>query len=125
MRCFKTAVLLTLGMGATFPALAQIAPIQSLPLRQQNGIAISGTVDSVVGDNFTLSGGSGAIIVNAGPRWDQEITVTPGEQLIVVGEYNNDEFDAFQITRASGEVITIRNSSDQPAWASLSRQLDR
>ncbi|TVQ07387.1 MAG: DNA-binding protein [Leptolyngbya sp. DLM2.Bin27] len=113
MKFFTTAVLLTLGIGVTFPALAQIVPIQSL--RQSDGMAISGTVDSVVGHNFTLSDGSGEITVNAGPRWNREIAITPGEQLIVVGEYNNDEFDAHRITRASGEVITLRNGINQAA----------
>lgn len=115
MKFLSTAALLTLGLSAIFPALAQTVPIQSL--RQQNGITISGTVGSVVGNNFTLDDGTGDIIVDAGPRWYQAITVTPGEQLTVVGEYSNDEFDAYRITRASGEVITIRNGPGRPPWA--------
>ncbi|PSN10530.1 DNA-binding protein [filamentous cyanobacterium CCT1] len=115
MKFISTAALLTLGLSAMLPALAQTVPIQSL--RQQNGITISGTVGSVVGNNFTLGDGTGEIIVDAGPRWYQAITVTPGEQLTVVGEYDNDEFDAYSITRASGEVITIRDGSGRPPWA--------
>lgn len=115
MRFFTTAVLLTLGLGTTFPVLAQIVPIQSL--NQQHGVTISGTVDSVVGNNFTLSDGSGEIIVEAGPRWYQEITVTPGEQVMVAGEYDNGEFDAYRITRANGDLIVIRNGPGRPPWA--------
>lgn len=115
MKFFTTALLLTLGIGATFPALAQIVPIQSL--RQQEGLTIAGTVGSVVGNSFTLSDDTGEIIVDAGPRWYQEITVTPGEQVTVVGEYDNGELDAHRITRANGEVITIRNGPGRPPWA--------
>jgi uncharacterized protein YdeI (BOF family) len=115
MKFFTTAMLLTLGIGATFPALAEIIPIQSL--RQQEGITISGTVGMVVGNSFMLSDGSGETIVDAGPRWYQDITVTPGEQVTVVGEYDNGDLDASRITRANGEVITIRNSPGRPPWA--------
>ncbi|MBW4655262.1 MAG: DNA-binding protein [Kaiparowitsia implicata GSE-PSE-MK54-09C] len=106
---------LTVVLGVGSPLLAQTVPIQSL--RQQDGIAISGRVDGVVGNNFTLSDGSGEIIVDAGPRWYQEINIAPGEQLTVVGEYDNGEFDAYRITRASGEVLVIRNGPGRPPWA--------
>lgn len=115
MKFFTTALLLTLGIGATFPALAEIVPIQSL--HQQEGMTISGNVGSVVGNNFTLSDGTGEIIVSAGPRWYQAINVTSGEQITVLGEYDNGEFDAHRITRASGEEIMIRNGPGRPPWA--------
>ena len=115
MKFFTTALLLTLGIGATFPALAEIVPIQLL--RQQEGTTIAGTVGSVVGNSFTLSDGSGEIIVDAGPRWYQDITVSPGEQVTVVGEYDKDAINAHRITRANGEVVTIRNGPGRPLWA--------
>lgn len=107
--------LLGLGLAAGQPILAQAVPIDSL--RQQAGLTISGTVGSVVGNDFTVSDGTGEIIVDAGPRWYHEITVTPGEQVTVVGEYDNGELDAYSITRANGEVITIRNGPGRPPWA--------
>jgi hypothetical protein len=62
----------------------------------------------VVGNNFVLEDGSGQIIVDAGPRWWQPLSITPGEQLIVRGEVGRSgELDAFSITRANGSVITI------------------
>lgn len=123
MKFFTTALLLTLGIGATFPALAEIVPIQSL--RQQEGTTIAGTVGSVVGNSFTLSDGSDEIIVDAGPRWYQDITVAPGEQVTVVGEYDNDALDAHRITRANGEVITIRNGPGRLPWAGSPNYLQR
>jgi hypothetical protein len=115
MKCLAAIAGLTFGLGVGSPLLAQTVPIQSL--QQQDGITISGTVGSVVGNNFTLSDGSGEIIVDAGPRWYQEINVTPGEELTVVEEYDNGEFDAYRITRANGEVIVIRNGPGRPPWA--------
>lgn len=98
-----------------FPALAQTVPIEAL--RQQGGITLTGTVGSVVGNSFTLSDGTGEIIVGAGPRWYQEVTVLPGEPLTVVGEYDQGEFDAYRITRANGDVIVVRDGPGRPPWA--------
>jgi hypothetical protein len=50
----------------TLPAVAQT---QIGDLQQNRGITISGQVGSVVGNDFTLSDGTGEIIVDAGPRW--------------------------------------------------------
>ena len=115
MRRFIVASILGVGLGLGLPALAQTVPIESL--RQQEGLAISGQVGSVVGNSFTLSDGTAEIIVDAGPRWYQAVNVAPGEQLTVVGEFDNGEFDAYRITRASGEVIVIRNGPGRPPWA--------
>ncbi|MGG6241403.1 DNA-binding protein [Nodosilinea sp. AN01ver1] len=116
MRFFTTAALLTLGLGATFPAIAQIVPIHSLS--RPSSTAIAGTVGSVVGNNFILSDGTSQIIVNAGPRWHKKLTIAPGEQVTVVGEYDNDELKAHCITRASGEVVTIGNGLSRAPWGS-------
>lgn len=95
---------------------AQTIPIEQLQQRQQ-GTTITGTVRSVVGNEFILSDGTGEVIVDAGPRWYRAINVSVGEQLTVTGEYDDDDFDAFTITRANGEVITIRNGPGRPPWA--------
>jgi len=86
-------------------------------LRREPGITISGTVQSVVGNEFVLSDGTGEVIVDAGPRWYHRINVQVGEQLTVVGEYDDDDFDAFRIVRGNGEVLTIRSGSGRPPWA--------
>ncbi|HIK33022.1 MAG TPA: DNA-binding protein [Oscillatoriales cyanobacterium M4454_W2019_049] len=103
------------GLVFTWPVLAQTVPIESL--RQRQGITITGTVGSVVGNSFTLSDGTGEIIVDAGPRWYQQIDVVEGERLVVVGEFDNGEFDAYNLTRANGEVIVVRNGPGRPLWA--------
>ncbi|MGB3309275.1 MAG: hypothetical protein WBG32_21605 [Nodosilinea sp.] len=121
MRFLTTAALLTLGLGATFPAIAQKVPIHALSRPSSKSIA--GTVGNVVGNNFILRDGTREIIVNADPRWYQKLTITPGEQVTVVGEYDNDELNAHLITRASGNVVTVRNGLGLSPWAGGPDQL--
>lgn len=97
-----------------FPALAQTGTLQSL--HQQNDMTIAGTVASAAGKHFTLSNGSGEIKVKVGSRWYKPITVSPGEQLIVAGSLKEDGVDAYRITRANGEVITLGNGLSRLPW---------
>lgn len=106
-----TSALTTFGITTT---LAQ-TPIREL--QRSPGITISGVITSVVGNDFVLDDGTGEIIVDAGPRWYHQLNLQEGEQVTVLGEYGNDEFDAFRITRSSGEVIQIREASGPPPWA--------
>ncbi|NJN87490.1 MAG: DNA-binding protein [Leptolyngbyaceae cyanobacterium SL_7_1] len=96
---------------------AQAQPIPIERLQNQQGTTISGTVRSIVGNEFVLSDGTGEVIVDAGPRWYHTVNISEGEQVTVVGEYDDDDFDAFQITRESGEVIVIRSGPGRPPWA--------
>ncbi|NJO39273.1 MAG: NirD/YgiW/YdeI family stress tolerance protein [Cyanobacteria bacterium CRU_2_1] len=100
---------------AIVPATQAQTPIGEL--QESQGITISGTVISVVGNDFILDDGTGNIIVDAGPRWWHEINIEPGEELTVVGKLDNDEFDAISITKADGTVIQIRPASGPPPWA--------
>jgi uncharacterized protein YdeI (BOF family) len=86
-------------------------------LQQNAGVTISGTVTNVVGNEFIVDDGTGQMIVDAGPRWYHTIHVTQGERVKVIGEYDNDDFDAYQITRSNGEVMTIRDGTGRPPWA--------
>ncbi len=115
-----TSVSLALGVPCMMGSLINQTAIAQTPIRElqrNSGVTISGTVKSVVGNEFTLNDGTGEIIVDPGPRWWKEINLTPGEQVTVVGEYDDYDFDAFSITRSSGEVIQIRNGPGRPPWA--------
>ncbi|MFB2937488.1 NirD/YgiW/YdeI family stress tolerance protein [Aerosakkonemataceae cyanobacterium BLCC-F154] len=92
----------------------------SIATLQQNSqtITISGTVKSVVGNEFTVNDGTGELIVDPGPRWWKKINVSPGEKLTVIGEFDDDELDAFKIIRSNGEQIKIRDRSGPPPWES-------
>jgi uncharacterized protein YdeI (BOF family) len=86
-------------------------------LQRNSGTTISGTIKSVVGNEFTLDDGTGQVIVDTAPRWWKKFNFTPGERVTIVGEYDDEDFDAFKITRQDGAVITIRNGPGRPPWA--------
>ncbi|MBW4667443.1 MAG: NirD/YgiW/YdeI family stress tolerance protein [Cyanomargarita calcarea GSE-NOS-MK-12-04C] len=88
-------------------------------LQRPRNIGISGQVQSIVGNKFTLNDGTGQIIVDAGPgRWHQ-INLNQGEQVTVTGELSKSgqEFNAFNIRRSNGSVIEIRSPEGPPPWA--------
>lgn len=97
-------------------SLAQsVTPIRSLS--NFYGVTIRGTVRSVVGNQFILDDGTGQMIVDAGPRWFHQINLQPRETVVVVGKYDDYDFDAFRIIRGNGEVINIRPHGGLPPWA--------
>lgn len=97
---------------------AMQAPITIQQLQQRSpGLTIAGEIRSVVGNEFVLSDGTGEIIVDAGPMWYHQLNLQVGEQVTVVGEYDDYDFDAFTITRGNGDVLTIRNPQGPPPWA--------
>lgn len=93
-------------------------------LQQNRGITISGTIKSVVGNEFILDDGTGQVIVDTAPRWWKQFNFSVGERVTVVGEYDDYDFDAFQITREDGSVINIRNGPGRPPWSGGYRQRD-
>lgn len=97
-----------------FSAQAQI-PIRDL--QRNPGVSISGTIRSIVGNEFILDDGTGQIIVDAGPQWYHQLNLREGDEITVVGEYDDYDFDAFSITYGNGEVIRIRNAGGPPPWS--------
>ncbi len=109
-----TIILSTTLFSLNLPSLAQV-PIQNLP--RTPGLTISGQITGVWGNNFVVNDGTGQILVDAGPSWWHSIDVSVGEQVTVVGEYDDDDFDAFSITYSDGTVMTIRPAAGPPPWA--------
>lgn len=104
----------TLIAVTSLDAQAQVAIRE---LQRNPGITISGVIRSVVGNEFILDDGTGQIIVDAGPRWYHQLNLSQGEQVTVVGEYDDYDFDAYRITRENGEVTQIRKGPGRPPWA--------
>lgn len=98
------------------PFLAQ-TQIPIGELQRNQGFSISGEVISVVGNQFILDDGTGQIIVDAGPRWYHQINISSGEEVTVIGDYDDEDFDAYTIIKGNGEVIEIRPSQGPPPWA--------
>lgn len=86
-------------------------------LQSYNQITISGTITSVVGNDFVVQDSTGEIIVDAGPVWYHNLNLKPGQRVSVTGKYDGYELDAFQISFDNGEVIKIRESRGKPPWA--------
>lgn len=101
------------------PQLGFAQTTRIVDLQRPRGMTIAGRVESIIGNKFVLNDGTGEIIIDAGPRWWQNINLSPGEQVTVTGELGKrgDEFDAFTITRATGSVIEIRSPEGPPPWA--------
>jgi uncharacterized protein YdeI (BOF family) len=95
------ALLIPLEVGA------QKAPTQISNSPNARVTSISGQVTKLLDDKFILNDGKGQIIVEAEPSLGQPINLSVGEKVTVVGNYDDDEFNAVSITRANGETIQI------------------
>lgn len=121
----------TLSLGIISALLVIIIPeVQAQPLpieelRRNSGISIQGKIRSIVGNDFILSDGTGEIIVDAGPRWYHQLNLRQGETITVIGELDDYDFDAYQITRSNGETIRIRDDQGPPPWAGGPHRRDR
>ncbi|MEH1809371.1 MULTISPECIES: DNA-binding protein [unclassified Nostoc] len=93
----------------SFEVEAQKAPNQIENLPNARVTTISGQVTKLLDDEFILNDGKGQIIVEAEPQLGQPINLSVGEQVTVVGNYDNNEFNALSITRANGETIQIHD----------------
>jgi uncharacterized protein YdeI (BOF family) len=94
------------------PATAPSGPANSTRLM---GVVIShGEEDE---NEWQLRTDQGNITVDAGPRWYQRIDLSLGETVTIDGEFDDGEFDAFQIIRADGSVILVRSPAGPPPWA--------
>lgn len=112
----KTAIaLLPIFFTAALPFARAQTPIGDL--QQTDSLTIAGEIQSVVGNEFILSDGTGEIIVDAGPRWYHQLDLRAGEQVVATGAYDDDDFDAYTLTRSNGEVIVIRPAQGPPPWA--------
>jgi uncharacterized protein YdeI (BOF family) len=106
---FSTSTVIGISMAQ---AQVPIGDLQNNP-----GVTIAGEIRSVVGNDFILDDGTGQVIVDAGPRWYRQVDLTSGERVTVVGEYDDEDFDAYRITRDNGEVMQIREAGGPPPWA--------
>ena len=94
-------------------------------LQRYTGVLVAGRITSVFGNKFILDDGTGQLLVDAGPSWYRQIQLVPGERVTVLGKYDDEDFDAYRITRENGEVIEIRPASGPPPWAGGSRNPNR
>ena len=85
-------------------------------------VTIQGTLVSFQGGSMTMATDDGELIVfqTGQPRFfaDQGITFQVGEEIIVVGFYEGEQFTAGEITQvATGLRVMLRDPNGRPLWA--------
>lgn len=85
--------------------------------------ALEGTVGDVFGNSFVVESSAGAVLVDAGPAWYQQIEVSSGERVSVTGRLEDTNLDAIVIVREDGTMEQIRPASGPPPWAGKKRWL--
>lgn len=98
------------ALGQTQSAPAE--QTQSSPTEQIQGSAITGTIERVWEDGFSINTGDRSVNVDSwdvcGDNTPQSLSV--GDELTVEGEFDDGEFDASAITNASDENICSATS---------------
>ena len=85
-------------------------------------VTLEGTLMSFQGGNMTMSTAGGEIVAfqTGQPRFfaEQGVTFQVGDEIIVVGFYQDDQFTAGDITQvAPGELVMLRDPNGRPLWA--------
>lgn len=93
------------------PAFSNLALAQNQPGgRQQARITeISGKVVRVGDDDFVLNTGKEQILVDADDDTLRQAKLSAGEKVTVSGQNDDDNFDAYTITRPDGTKINVRD----------------
>jgi len=90
-------------------------------------LTVQGTVTWVDSNGLIVqSSGGGEVAVENRPWWfaqEQGFSAQVGDQLSLVGFYENDDFEVGQITNVtSGQTVPIREESGRPLWAGRGRR---
>ena len=85
-------------------------------------VTIEGTLISFDGGNMTISTPEGELVAfqTGQPRFfaDQGVTFNVGDEIVVVGFYENEQFMAGDITQvATGLRVMLRDPNGRPLWA--------
>lgn len=104
------AFIVSLVTFAAAPVLAS-ATTNINDLEQEETVTISGEVTEIVGDDddneWVVTDNTGSVVVDAGSLWEETIDVSVGDLLTIVGELDEDEFDAFTVILPDGTEIEI------------------
>ncbi|MGB7417469.1 MAG: NirD/YgiW/YdeI family stress tolerance protein [Thermosynechococcaceae cyanobacterium] len=90
----------------TVPVLAQThTSIEDA--RSANSTTLSGKIIRISGDDFILDDGTGQVWIEAESRPLRRAKLAAGETVTVTGYLDENELEAYRITRANGERIDI------------------
>ena len=104
----KRFMIASVGLSAiiTGPTLVH-AQTSIRDIQDANSTTLSGTIVRIAGDDFILDDGTGQIWVEAESRPIRRAKLTEGETVTVSGRMDENELEAYRITRPSGEEIYI------------------
>jgi uncharacterized protein YdeI (BOF family) len=84
--------------------------IGDLQVRDNFTVTITGTVTRVDEDEFVLRDQTGQVLVDGIQRGSGNLDIAVGDRLTVVGDLDDEDFDALRITRPDGSTV-----ASQPA----------
>lgn len=90
------------------PAIAR-ADSSDLMSQQTGGNQIAGSIIRIEDDDFILDTGNRQIKVDAEDRPMRQANFQLGEQVTVIGDFDDEEFDARKVIRANGATIQMRD----------------
>jgi uncharacterized protein YdeI (BOF family) len=83
-------------------AVMLITPVQIALLQPSDVVAVKGRVAEIYGNKFILEDDSGRMLVDLGPRGDDQLVVTKGEQVSIQGRFDRGFVAAQVLSRADG-----------------------
>lgn len=83
-------------------AVMLITPMPIAKLQPSDVVAVKGSVAEIYGNKFVLEDDSGRMLVDLGPRADDRVVVTKGEQVSVQGRFDRGFVAAQVLSRADG-----------------------
>lgn len=91
------------GLGVAIPVVAQTRTNTARIGSQE----ISGQIVGIRGDEFLLQTSNGQVLVEAEGRPLRRANLAEGESITVTGVYDEEDFEAYTITRPNGDVIQV------------------
>lgn len=79
--------------------------IGSLRVREDVLVKITGTVTRIREDEFLLRDRTGRVWVDGIRKGNRTLDIAVGDRLTVVGDLDDEDFDALRITRANGAIV--------------------
>jgi hypothetical protein len=101
-----------LGIGFTAIAASAVpvlvlAQTQPEPVRRATSTDIAGEIVAIDDGDFLLNTSDGQILVDADDRSVRRANFSVGEQITVTGRYDDEDFEAYSVTRENGEVVFV------------------
>lgn len=113
--CFLSGAIALLPAYRTAPD--QQVTVQPLAQARQTLVGTVIGTGETDENEWLVATSNRVVVVDAGPRWYQNIALEMNETVSIIGEFDAGEFDAFTITRADGTVVTVRPAQGPPPWA--------